>query len=145
LTFSRVVLPNFFLTHHLAAKKAPEANKYQHSCSRAREELSARSGGRFHTVAEMRMAQDLVKAGNFELDQRAPIAAIEDLASYDAIIVGAPTRLGRSQIASFLCFDALLSRRSPAPGGSGSSNDNLPNRRARAAVATASSAPAVTQ
>jgi hypothetical protein len=96
-------LPYILLTHHLAAKNAPEANKYQHSRSRAREELSATSGRQFHTVAEMRMAQvpiNIAKAGSFELDQRAPIAAIEDLASYDAIIVGAPTRFGRRAAAA---------------------------------------------
>jgi NAD(P)H dehydrogenase (quinone) len=47
---------------------------------------------------------DIAEAAHFKLDQRAPIAAIEDLAGYDAIIVGAPTRFGRmcAQMASFL-------------------------------------------
>jgi NAD(P)H dehydrogenase (quinone) len=47
---------------------------------------------------------EIAKAAHFKLDQRAPIAAIEDLAGYDAIIVGSPTRFGRlsSQMASFL-------------------------------------------
>lgn len=46
----------------------------------------------------------VAKAGHFKLDQSAPIAAIEDLANYDAIIVGGPTRFGRmsSQLAAFL-------------------------------------------
>ena len=35
------------LLRKLAAEKAPEANKFQHSCSRARKELGARFGGRF--------------------------------------------------------------------------------------------------
>jgi NAD(P)H dehydrogenase (quinone) len=44
------------------------------------------------------------KASHFELDQPAPVATIEDLARYDAIIVGTGTRFGRmsSQMASFL-------------------------------------------
>src|ERR1700743_3157358 len=38
------------------------------------------------------------------MDQPAPIAKVDDLANYDAIIVGAPTRFGRlaSQMANFL-------------------------------------------
>jgi NAD(P)H dehydrogenase (quinone) len=47
---------------------------------------------------------DVAKAAHFKLDQGAPVAVIEDLANYDAIIVGSPTRFGRmaSQMASFL-------------------------------------------
>jgi len=47
---------------------------------------------------------DVAKASHFKLDQSAPIAAIDQLAEYDAIIVGTPTRFGRisSQMASFL-------------------------------------------
>jgi NAD(P)H dehydrogenase (quinone) len=47
---------------------------------------------------------EIAKAAHFKLDQSAPIAAIDDLANYDAIIVGSPTRFGRmsSQMASFL-------------------------------------------
>jgi NAD(P)H dehydrogenase (quinone) len=47
---------------------------------------------------------EVAKAAHFKLDQAAPIAKVEDLADYDAIIVGAPTRFGRmpSQLASFL-------------------------------------------
>ncbi len=47
---------------------------------------------------------EVAKAARFKLDQSAPIAVIDDLADYDAIIVGAPTRFGRmcSQMASFL-------------------------------------------
>jgi NAD(P)H dehydrogenase (quinone) len=46
----------------------------------------------------------VAKAAHFKLDQAAPIATIDDLANYDAIIVGAGTRFGRmsSQLASFL-------------------------------------------
>jgi NAD(P)H dehydrogenase (quinone) len=47
---------------------------------------------------------EVAKAAHFKLDQAAPIAEIEELANYDAIVVGAPTRFGRvcSQMASFL-------------------------------------------
>ena len=46
---------------------------------------------------------DIAKGAHFKLDQEAPIAKVEDLADYDAIIVGAPTRYGRisSQMAQF--------------------------------------------
>jgi len=46
----------------------------------------------------------VAKAAHYKLDQAAPIAAIDDLANYDAIIVGAGTRFGRlpSQMANFL-------------------------------------------
>ncbi|MFI4980452.1 MAG: NAD(P)H:quinone oxidoreductase [Nevskiales bacterium] len=47
---------------------------------------------------------EVAKAAYFKLDQAAPIAAIDQLADYDAIIIGTPTRFGRmpSQMASFL-------------------------------------------
>ena len=38
---------------------------------------------------------EIAKAFYFKLDQPAPIAKVEELASYDAIVVGAPTRFGR--------------------------------------------------
>ena len=46
----------------------------------------------------------VAKAAHFKLDQKAPIAKVEDLADYDAVIVGTGTRFGRmsSQMASFL-------------------------------------------
>jgi NAD(P)H dehydrogenase (quinone) len=46
----------------------------------------------------------VAKASYYKLDQKAPVAKIDDLANYDAIIVGAGTRFGRmpSQLASFL-------------------------------------------
>jgi len=46
----------------------------------------------------------VAKAAHFKLDQKAPVARIEDLAGYDAVIVGTGTRFGRmsSQMASFL-------------------------------------------
>jgi NAD(P)H dehydrogenase (quinone) len=46
----------------------------------------------------------VARAAHFKLDQAAPVAKIEELADYDAIILGAPTRFGRlpSQMAAFL-------------------------------------------
>lgn len=46
----------------------------------------------------------VAKAAHFKLDQAAPVAKIEELADYAAIILGAPTRFGRmpSQMAAFL-------------------------------------------
>jgi NAD(P)H dehydrogenase (quinone) len=47
---------------------------------------------------------DVAKASYYKVDQKAPVATIDELANYDAIIIGAPTRFGRmvSQMASFL-------------------------------------------
>jgi NAD(P)H dehydrogenase (quinone) len=47
---------------------------------------------------------EIAKASHYKLDQAAPIAEINDLANYDAIIVGTGTRFGRiaSQMANFL-------------------------------------------
>ena len=48
--------------------------------------------------------EDIARKAHFKLDQAAPIAKIDDLAGYDAVIVGAGTRFGRlpSQLATFL-------------------------------------------
>ncbi|MGB3447721.1 MAG: NAD(P)H:quinone oxidoreductase [Xanthobacteraceae bacterium] len=47
---------------------------------------------------------EVAKAAHYKLDQAAPIANINDLANYDAIVVGTGTRFGRmsSQMANFL-------------------------------------------
>lgn len=47
---------------------------------------------------------DVVQTAHFKTDQSAPIAQVNDLVNYDAIILGAPTRYGRipSQMAAFL-------------------------------------------
>jgi NAD(P)H dehydrogenase (quinone) len=47
---------------------------------------------------------EVAKSSYFKLDQAAPVAVIDDLANYDAIIIGSPTRFGRisSQMAAFL-------------------------------------------
>jgi NAD(P)H dehydrogenase (quinone) len=48
--------------------------------------------------------EEIAKKSYYKLDQSAPIAKIEDLAEYDAIVVGVGTRFGRmaSQMANFL-------------------------------------------
>ena len=38
---------------------------------------------------------EIARTSHFKLDQIAPIAVVDDVADYDAIIVGAPTRFGR--------------------------------------------------
>lgn len=47
---------------------------------------------------------EIAQGAHFKLEQSAPVAKIDDLANYDAIVVGAPTRFGRmpSQMAAFL-------------------------------------------
>jgi len=51
------------------------------------------------TVEESR-----ARANHFKYDQDAPIATVDDLANYDAIVIGTGTRFGRmsSQMAAFL-------------------------------------------
>ena len=48
--------------------------------------------------------EEVAKAAHFKLDQAAPVATVAELANYDAILIGAPTRFGRmpSQMAAFL-------------------------------------------
>jgi NAD(P)H dehydrogenase (quinone) len=47
--------------------------------------------------------EEVARANHFKLDQKAPIATPDELADYDAIIVGTGTRFGRmsSQMANF--------------------------------------------
>lgn len=47
---------------------------------------------------------DVAASAYFKLQQSAPVATINELADYDAIIIGAPTRFGRmpAQMAAFL-------------------------------------------
>ena len=47
---------------------------------------------------------EIAKSAHFKVEQAAPVAEVSQLADYDAIIVGAPTRFGRmpSQMAAFL-------------------------------------------
>src|SRR5271168_4309203 len=46
----------------------------------------------------------VARDAHYKLDQKAPVAKIEDLANYDAVIIGTGTRFGRmsSQMANFL-------------------------------------------
>jgi NAD(P)H dehydrogenase (quinone) len=55
-------------------------------------------------TVDIRRVPEVAKASHYKLDQAAPVARIEDLADYDAIIVGTGTRFGRmsSQMANFL-------------------------------------------
>jgi NAD(P)H dehydrogenase (quinone) len=48
--------------------------------------------------------KEVAEKAHYKLDQPAPIAKVEDLAEYDAIVIGTPTRFGRmsSQMANFL-------------------------------------------
>src|SRR5215472_5003905 len=48
--------------------------------------------------------EEIAKKAHFKLDQKAPVAKVEDLEHYDAIVVGTGTRYGRitSQMAAFL-------------------------------------------
>jgi NAD(P)H dehydrogenase (quinone) len=48
--------------------------------------------------------EEIAKNAHFKLQQDAPIATVNELPDYDAIIVGAPTRYGRmpAQMAAFL-------------------------------------------
>ncbi|MDE1929413.1 MAG: NAD(P)H:quinone oxidoreductase [Burkholderiales bacterium] len=48
--------------------------------------------------------EEVAKASHFKLDQAAPIATVDELPSYDAIILGVPTRFGNmaAQMKSFL-------------------------------------------
>lgn len=47
--------------------------------------------------------EDVAKQNGFQTEQEAPVAQPSDLADYDAIVVGGPTRFGRlpSQLANF--------------------------------------------
>ena len=48
--------------------------------------------------------EEVARASNFKLDQAAPVAKVEDLANYDAIVFGVPTRFGNmaAQMKNFL-------------------------------------------
>ncbi len=54
-------------------------------------------------VAET-VPEEIARKAHFKLDQKAPVAKVEELEHYDAIIVGTGTRFGRisSQMAAFL-------------------------------------------
>lgn len=65
----------------------------------------ARDGGAVadvKRVAEL-VPEDVARKSGMKLDQPAPIARVDELTQYDAIIVGVPTRFGRmaSQMSNF--------------------------------------------
>jgi NAD(P)H dehydrogenase (quinone) len=66
----------------------------------------ARSAGAEVTVKRVPelVPEEAARRHHFKLDQPAPVATVDELADYDAIIVGVPTRYGRmgSQMANFL-------------------------------------------
>jgi NAD(P)H dehydrogenase (quinone) len=66
----------------------------------------AREGGATVDIKRVpeTVPEDVAKASYFKLDQAAPVAKVDDLAEYDAIIFGAGTRFGTvaSQMRSFI-------------------------------------------
>ena len=66
----------------------------------------ARKGGADVVVKRVPelVPEEVAKKSHFKLDQKAPIATVDELPNYDAIIFGAPTRFGvaASQMRNFL-------------------------------------------
>jgi NAD(P)H dehydrogenase (quinone) len=66
----------------------------------------AREGGATVDIKRIpeTVPEEIAKNAHFKLDQAAPFAQVSDLADYDAVILGSPTRFGRmaSQTAAFL-------------------------------------------
>jgi NAD(P)H dehydrogenase (quinone) len=66
----------------------------------------AREGGAEVTVKRVPelVPEEVAKKSGFKLDQAAPIATVDELPDYDAIIVGTPTRYGNmtAQMKNFL-------------------------------------------
>ena len=66
----------------------------------------ARAGGATVDVKRVPelVPEEIARKSHFKLDQVAPVAKVEELADYDAIVVGTGTRFGRmsSQMANFL-------------------------------------------
>jgi len=66
----------------------------------------AKSGGAEAVVKRVPelVSEEVAKASGFKLNQPAPIATVDELPGYDAIIFGTPTRFGNmtSQMRSFL-------------------------------------------
>jgi len=65
---------------------------------RLAEEVAAgvRAAGSEATVKRVpeTVPEDIAKKSGFKLDQKAPVAKVDDLADYDAVIFGTPTRFG---------------------------------------------------
>jgi NAD(P)H dehydrogenase (quinone) len=66
----------------------------------------AREGGAEVTIKRVPelVSEDVAKKSGFKLDQAAPVATVDELANYDAIILGVPTRFGNmpAQMKNFL-------------------------------------------
>ncbi len=66
----------------------------------------ARSGGAEAIVKRVPelVPEEVARKSGMKLDQPAPIAAVQELAEFDAVILGIPTRFGRmvSQMSNFL-------------------------------------------
>lgn len=65
----------------------------------------AREGGATVDVKRVPelVPEEVARKSGFKLDQKAPVATVDELANYDAVIVGTGTRFGRmtSQMANF--------------------------------------------
>jgi len=50
------------------------------------------------------VSEEVARASHFKLDQAAPVASVAELADYDAIVIGVPTRFGNmpAQMKNFL-------------------------------------------
>ncbi|MET1047868.1 MAG: NAD(P)H:quinone oxidoreductase [Hyphomicrobium sp.] len=66
----------------------------------------AREGGTEVTIKRVPelVPEDVAKQMHFKLDQAAPIATVDELPDYDAVIIGVPTRFGNmpAQMKNFL-------------------------------------------
>ena len=75
---------------------------------RMAEEVAAgvRAAGSEATVKRVpeTVPEEIARKSGFKLDQKAPVAKVEDLANYDAVIFGTPTRFGNmaGQMKSFI-------------------------------------------
>ncbi|MCC2957582.1 NAD(P)H:quinone oxidoreductase [Massilia sp. IC2-477] len=66
----------------------------------------ARAGGASVDIKRVpeTVPENVARNAHFKLDQQAPVATVDELPDYDAIVIGAPTRYGRmpAQLAAFL-------------------------------------------
>ena len=80
----------------------------------------ARAGGATVDVKRVpeTVPEEIATKAHFKLQQAAPIAKVEELEHYDAIIIGAPTRYGRmvGQMAAFLDQTGSLGARGALNG-----------------------------
>ena len=84
----------------------------------------AREAGAEATVKRVPelVPEEAARNAHFKLDQPAPIATVQELPDYDAIVLGIPTRYGRmvSQMANFLDQTGGLRARGALNGKVGS-------------------------